>query len=117
MTTALADHLIEKINWHRTWLMAMDFGTEAMTVSVSDTGIRKCICKNFRFEVRVGMNGYDRGMILSIPESRFDASISSIAAIDGGFKNRLDTLSLTFKDINRLFGLATWNAISLGLEA
>lgn len=97
--------------------MAMDFGTEAMTVSVSDTGIRKHIGKNFRFEVRVGMNGYERGKIISIPERRFDESISSIAATDGDFKNRLDTLSLTFKDINRLFGLATWNAISLGLEA
>jgi len=41
MTDALANHLIEVIDWHRTWIKAVDFGSFRNGVSVNDASIVK----------------------------------------------------------------------------
>lgn len=116
MDASLATHLIEVINWHRTWLKALDFGEQRMTVSASGRGISKSLSRAFRLEVRIALNGYRRGMILNVSERCLDTAIAELSKTKGGFSERLSSLSLTFKDVNHIFSVATWHAIELGLE-
>lgn len=116
MDASLAAHLIEVINWHRTWLKAVDFGEQQMTVSASGRGISKSLSRVFRLEVRIPLYGYRRGFILNVTEQRLDAAIAELSKTQLGFGERFSSLSLTFKDVNRIFSVASWDAIELGLE-
>ena len=40
MTEALANHLIEVIDWHRTWIKAVDFGSFRNGVAVNESHIK-----------------------------------------------------------------------------
>lgn len=117
MTDALANHLTEVIDWHRTWIKAVDFGSYRNGVAVSDASIMKVTSKVFRLEVRIGLYGYRRGMIISIPEDRIDKAISECASHDSSMIARINTLSLTFCDVNLIFSKASWGTLSLELEA
>lgn len=116
MTDALANHLIEVIDWHRTWIKAVDFGTFRNGVTVSNASIVKVISKVFRLEVRIGLYGYRRGTIISIPEDRIDKAISDCSGYDSSMITRIKTLSLTFNDVNMIFSKASWETLELDLE-
>lgn len=116
MTDALANHLIEVIDWHRTWIKAVDFGSFRNSVAVSDTSIVKVSSKVFRLEVRIGLYGYRHGTIISIPEGRIDKAISDCSCHDSSMIARIKTLSLTFNDVNMIFSKASWGTLELQLE-
>lgn len=116
MTDALANHLIEVINWHRTWIMALDFGNFGNTVTASQSAIRKTPEAIFRLEVRIGVHGYQKGAVINVSERQIDKSISTLVSTDRGFHKRLLSSSLTFQDANLIFRMATWNVINLELE-
>ncbi len=116
MTDALARHLIEVINWNRTWIMALDFGNYDNTVIASESGIQKTAGAVFRLEVRIGLHGYLKGAIISVPVRQIDKAISNLMSADKPFSTRLYTFSLTFKDVNKIFKIATWGAVNLELE-
>lgn len=117
MTDALAEHLIDVIEWHRTWIKAVDFGSYRNSVAIKDTAIVKAYSKVFRLEVRISLYGYKRGTIISIPEDRLDKAISDYSVLDGSVTSRLATHSLTFNDVNLIFSKASWGTLSLELEA
>lgn len=117
MTDALANHLIEVIDWHRTWIKAVDFGSFRNGVTVNDASIMKVTSKVFRLEVRIGLYGYRRGTIISIPEDRIDKAISDCSGHDSSMIARINTLSLTFNDVNMIFSKASWGTLELELEA
>ena len=117
MTDALANHLIEVIDWHRTWIKAVDFGSFRNGVALNDASIMKVTSKVFRLEVRIALYGYKRGTIISIPEGRIDKAISDCVRHDGSMIARINTLSLTFTDVNLIFSKASWGTLSLELEA
>ena len=106
MTDDLAKHLTEVIDWHRTWIKAFDFGSYHKGVAVNDASIVRAASKVFRLEVRIGLCGYRRGTIISIPEGQIDKAISDCACQDTLMISRLNTLSLTFKDVNMIFSKA-----------
>lgn len=116
MDDRLAIHIAEVINWHRTWLMVLDFGTYSPVISKSPRATRKTLEPTFRLEVRVGMYGYRRGAVIAVSYTQIAGAISTLAAADPELKKRLTDLSLTYHDINRIFKLATWDAIDLDLE-
>lgn len=117
MTEAIATHLIEVIDWHRTWIKAVDFGTYRRGVALTDASVIKVSSRVFRLEVRIALYGYRRGMIISVPEERIDKAISACSAQDRSLISRLDSLSLTFSDVNMIFSKASWGTLDLGLEA
>lgn len=117
MTDALANHLIEVIDWHRTWIKAFDYGSYRNGVSSADAAILKVSSRVFRLEVRIGLYGYRRGTIISIPENRLDKAISDCVGIDSSMISRLKSLSLTFSDVNLIFSIASWGTLNLELEA
>lgn len=117
MTDALANHLIEVIDWHRTWIKAVDFGSFRNGVAVNNASIMKVTSKVFRLEVRIGIYGYKRGKVISIPESRIDNAISDCIVLDSSIIARINTLSLTFNDVNMIFSKASWGTLELDLEA
>lgn len=117
MTEAIASHLIEVIDWHRTWIKAVDFGTYRRGVALTDASVIKVSSRVFRLEVRIALYGYRRGMIISVPEERIDKAISACSAQDWSLISRLDSLSLTFSDVNMIFSKASWGTLDLGLEA
>ena len=39
MTDTLAEHLIDVIDWHRTWIKAVDFGSYRRSVAVTDASV------------------------------------------------------------------------------
>ena len=41
MTDTLAEHLIDVIDWHRTWIKAVDFGSYRRSVAVTDASVIK----------------------------------------------------------------------------
>ena len=116
MDDRLAAHIAEVINWHRTWLMVLDFGTYSPVISKSPRATRKTLEPSFRLEVRVGMYGYRRGAVISVSCTQIAGAISTLAAADREMKKRMTGLSLTYHDINRIFKLATWDVINLDLE-
>lgn len=117
MTDALANHIIEVIDWHRTWIKAVDYGSYRNGVSPEDAAIVKVSSRVFRLEVRIGLHGYRRGMIISIPEDMLDKAVSECCRRDFSMISRLNTLSLTFKDVNLIFSKASWGTLDLELEA
>lgn len=117
MTDALAEHLIDVIDRHRTWIKAVDFGSYRRGVAVTDASVIRVPSRVFRLEVRVALYGYRRGMILSIPEGRIDEAISACSLQDSSLISRLNTLTLTFSDVNMIFSKASWGTLDLGLEA
>lgn len=117
MTDALANHMVEVIDWHRTWIKAVDFDSFRNGVAVSHASIVKVTSKVFRLEVRIGLYGYRRGTIISIPESRIDKAISDCSGHDSSMIARINTLSLTFNDVNMIFSKASWGTLELELEA
>lgn len=117
MTDTLANHLIEVIDWHRTWIKAVDFGSFRNGVAVNDASIMRVISKVFRLEVRIGLYGYKRGTIISIPECRLDKAISDCVYDDSSMSARINTLSLTLTDVNLIFSKASWGTLNLELEA
>lgn len=117
MTDALANHMIEVIDWHRTWIKAIDFGSYHNCVVVNDASIVKTLSRVFRLEVRIDLYGYKRGMIISIPEGRIDRAISDCAGQDSSMIARINALSLSFIDINMIFFKASWGTLDLELEA
>ena len=76
----------------------------------------KVTSKVFRLEVRIGLYGYRRGTIISIPEDRIDKAISDCSGHDGSMIARINTLSLTFNDVNMIFSKASWGTLELELE-
>ncbi|WP_289112513.1 hypothetical protein [Bacteroides acidifaciens] len=56
-------------------------------------------------------------MILSVPEGRIDEAISACSSQDRSLISRVNTLSLTFSDVNMIFSKASWGTLDLGLEA
>lgn len=116
MTDALATHLIEVIDWHRTWIKAVDFGSFRKGVTLNDATIMKVISKVFRLEVRIGLYGYRRGTIISIPEDLLDKAISECVSNDSSMNARINTLSLTLTDVNLIFSKASWETLDLELE-
>ena len=115
MTDALTKHLIEVIDWHRTWIKAVDFGSYRRSVAVTDASVIRVPSRVFRLEVRIALYGYRRGMIISVPEERIDKAISACSALDRSLISRLNTLSLTFSDVNMIFSKASWGTLDLGL--
>ncbi len=77
----------------------------------------KVTSKVFRLEVRIGLYGYRRGTIISIPEGRIDKAISDCSGHDSSMIARINTLSLTFNDVNMIFSKASWGTLELELEA
>ena len=116
MTEALANHLIEVIDWHRTWIKAVDFGSFRNGVSVNDASIVKVTSMVFRLEVRIGLYGYRRGTIISIPEEQLDRAVSDCVRQDSSMTARVNSLSLTFNDVNMIFSKASWGTLELELE-
>lgn len=116
MDDRLAAHISEVINWHRTWIKALDYGTYLPVVSKSLYYTRKQLEPAFRLEVRVGMYGYRRGKIISVPYTQISRAISKLIATDSGMNSRIVHQNLIYQDIIRIFKLATWNAINLDLE-
>lgn len=117
MTDALANHLIEIIDWHRTWIKAVDFGSFRTAIAVYDKAIVKVPSRIFRLEVRIGLYGYRRGTILSIPEEQLDRAVSDCVRQDSSMAARVNSLSLTFNDVNMIFSKASWGTLELELEA
>lgn len=117
MTDAVANHLIEIIDWHRTWIKAVDFGSYHTGIAVYDKSIVKVPSRIFRLEVRIGLYGYRRGVIISIPEELLDRAISDCIKHDASMSARLNSLSLTFNDVNMIFSKASWGTLELELEA
>lgn len=117
MTDALANHLIDIIDWHRIWIKALDFGSYHTGISVYDKSIVKVPSRIFRLEVRIGLYGYKRGVIISIPEELLDRAISDCIKYDTSMPARLNSLSLTFNDVNMIFSKASWGTLELELEA
>ena len=116
MTEALANHLIEVIDWHRTWIKAVDFGSFRNGVSVNDASIVKVTSMVFRLEVSIGLYGYRRGTIISIPEEQLDRAVSDCVRQDSSMTARVNSLSLTFNDVNMIFSKASWGTLELELE-
>lgn len=117
MTDVLANHLIEIIDWHRTWIKAVDFGSFRTAITVADKSIVKVPSRIFRLEVRIGLYEYRRGTILSIPEEQLDRAVSDCVRHDSSMAARVNSLSLTFNDVNMIFSKASWGSLELELEA
>lgn len=111
----LIEHLFEIIEWHRTWIAVKDFGEVEEYAAANGDRVGTIRCRVLRFEVRVGTQDYNRGQILAVPEFELQAAIERLS-LDKSFKHRLDSLTLTYDDVNNLVNAASWGQIELELE-
>lgn len=112
----LVDHILHIISWHRTWLAVKDFGSISLATHLRpDIEIRIIKCRVLRLEVRIERDGFYKHQLLSIPEFAIEDAIR-LLSFDTGFKLRVKSRSLSFKDVNEIVRIGSFDSIPLELD-
>ena len=112
---AVLKNIFEVVNWHRTWIKALDYGTLEEFVVADRSGLSRTVCPTFRLEVRIPNEGFYKGQVISIPYFEIEAAIERHCA-DKSFSHRLEKCELNYQDVNLLFQTASWCDLQLELE-